>query len=84
MILVKLPSAADPRTDAFAVLPTALQLAGTARLQNAVARQYAANPPVDRFGRSLNPSAEQFPYYVDAAVVRGLRAIARRNGPFVR
>lgn len=84
MILAKAPSAADPRSDAFCVLPTPLQLNGTVSLQRAVARQAAANPPVDRFGRGLNPSSEPFPFYVDAAIVRGVRAIARRSGPFVR
>lgn len=86
MILAKAPSAADPRQADSFVTPTALQLYGTVRLQQAVRRQRLANPPVSRreYPAPLNPSAEPFPYYVDAAVVRGIRALVRRAGPFVR
>jgi hypothetical protein len=81
MILAKSPAAADPRNraDLNSVIPNQLQLIGTIRLQRTISRIHAANPPLDLYGRQLNPSAEPFPYYVDAAIVRGLRAIVRRH-----
>ena len=85
-ILAKAAAAADPRQADTFVIPTDLQLVGTVMLQRAVRRQYRANPPLSRreYPGPLNPPADPFPYYVDAAIVRGIRALVRRSGPFVR